>query len=36
VVLLGGLIYLLGAADVGRDVLRAGWALPGAIAIHMS
>jgi len=36
VVLLGGLIYLLGAADVGRDVLRAGWALPVAIAIHMS
>lgn len=35
VALLGGLIYSLGPAGVARDVMQAGWALPGATAIHM-
>ena len=33
--LLGWLIYGLGPAEIAHDVLRAGWALPGATAIHM-
>ena len=33
--LLGGLVYSLGPADIAHDVMRAGWALPGAIVIHM-
>lgn len=33
--LLGGLIYSLGPVDIARDVMRAGWALPGATVIHM-
>ncbi len=33
--LLGGLIYSLGPAGIARDVMQAGWALPGATAIHM-
>lgn len=33
--LLGGLIYSFGPANIARDVMQAGWALPGATAIHM-
>lgn len=33
--LLGWLLYSLGPADIARDVIQAGWALPGATAIHM-
>lgn len=33
--LLGGLIYSLGPANIARGVMQAGWALPGATAIHM-
>jgi putative membrane protein len=34
--LLGWLVWRLGPAEIGRDVLLSGWALPQIVAIHMS